>query len=213
MQFEKPSQWLRLWARPALKISPAQTSLALIALACVVFVCGCAGSVTATSSGAFSVSGSIAPASNGNGATITLSGPSTASTTANSSGSFSFGGLTNGNYALTPNRTGYVFTPAVQTLAINGASVSGVNFSAAVLSTDTVLLNWQASTSPVSGYNVYRSTANGGPYTRVNGTLVTSVSYTDSSLASSTTYYYVATAVSSAGVESDYSNQTSAQIP
>ena len=77
----------------------------------------------------------------------------------------------------------------------------------------SVQLTWQASTSTVVGYNIYRGTTDGGPYVRINTTLVTPLNYTDSSVASSTIYYYVTTAVDPAGVESEYSNQASAKIP
>ena len=40
-------------------------------------------------------------------------------------------------------------------------------------------LSWTASTSTVSGYNIYRSTTSGGPYTRVNASLVVGTLYTD----------------------------------
>jgi hypothetical protein len=165
------------------------------------------------SAGTFSVTGSISPASDGNGATVALSGPVSLTTTGNSSGNYSFSGLTNGIYTVTPSRTGYAFTPSVGNFSINGASVSGLNFTAAQASTHTVQLSWAASTSNVSGYNVYRGTSNGGPYSKVNGAPVTGLSYTDSSVAASTTYYYVTTAVDSEGVESIYSNQASAVIP
>jgi hypothetical protein len=186
-----------------------------LVFACVAFAGGCAGVVTpsSSSSGSFSISGSITPAADGNGASIALSGPSAVSATASSSGNYSFSGLVNGNYTVTPSRTGYVFTPEVQTVTINGSSATGVNFTGATQSNQSVLLNWQASTSTVSGYNVYRSTVSGGPYSRVNGSLVSGLTYTDSAVAASTTYYYVTTSVTSAGVESGYSNQASATIP
>jgi fibronectin type 3 domain-containing protein len=90
--------------------------------------------------------------------------------------------------------------------------VSGIDFTASQQSTHPVQLTWQASTSVVVGYNIYRGTTDGGPYTRI-ATLITPLNYTDSSVASSTTYYYVTTAVDSAGVESEYSNQASAKVP
>jgi hypothetical protein len=43
----------------------------------------------------------------------------------------------------------------------------------------TVNLTWTASTSTVVGYNVYRSKTTGGPYTKINTTLVTGVTYSD----------------------------------
>ncbi len=60
---------------------------------------------------------------------------------------------------------------------------------------------------------MYHSTTNGGPYVKINTTLVNPLTYTDSSVASSTTYYYVTTAVDPANVESEYSNQATAEIP
>jgi len=41
------------------------------------------------------------------------------------------------------------------------------------------VLTWTASTSTVSGYNVYRGTATGGPYAKINPSLVTTLTYTD----------------------------------
>ena len=186
--------------------------LALLPL--LVFLHGCAGAVTAnSSSGAFNVTGSISPAADGNDATIALSGPTSLTTTGNSSGTYSFSGLNNGIYTVTPSRTGYIFSPTVNGFTIDGGNVSGVNFTAAQSSTHTVQLSWNASTSTVSGYNIYRGTSNGGPYAKMNSALVMSLNYTDSSLASSTTYYYVTTAVDAAGIESAYSNQANAVVP
>jgi fibronectin type 3 domain-containing protein len=76
-----------------------------------------------------------------------------------------------------------------------------------------VALTWNASTSTVSGYNVYRSTVSGSGYVKLNSSLVSGLTYTDSNVQSGTTYYYVATAVDSSGNESAYSNQASAPIP
>lgn len=77
----------------------------------------------------------------------------------------------------------------------------------------SVLLNWGASTSTVSGYFIYRSTTNGSGYTKVNTSSVSSLNYTDSNVQSGLTYYYVTTAVDGSGIESIFSNQASASIP
>jgi hypothetical protein len=177
-------------------------------------LCGCAGVVSpgSGSSETFRLSGTISPQSVGNGTTVALSGPASASTTGDSSGSYSFSGLSNGIYAVTPSRPGYSFSPSVQSVSIDGSNVSGIDFTASQQAIHSVQLTWQASTSNVVGYNIYRSTIDGGQYVRINATLVISLNYTDSSVASSTIYYYVATAVDTAGVESEYSNQASAQI-
>jgi len=77
----------------------------------------------------------------------------------------------------------------------------------------SVALNWDASTSTVVGYNVYRGTASGGPYTQINPSLLAVLNYTDSTVQGSTTYYYVTTAVDSGGNESLHSNEAPAAIP
>jgi hypothetical protein len=65
----------------------------------------------------------------------------------------------------------------------------------------SVNLFWN-STPDVEGYNVYRSPASGGPYSKVNSTLDANAAYTDSTVVSGQTYYYAATSVSASGEES-----------
>lgn len=75
-------------------------------------------------------------------------------------------------------------------------------------------LNWAISVSPnIAGYNVYRGGVSGGPYTKLTSSLVTGTSYTDSTVQSGQTYYYVTTAVDTSSAESTYSNQVTAVIP
>jgi fibronectin type 3 domain-containing protein len=123
--------------------------------------------------------------------------------------------LPNGTYVVTPNKSGISFTPASLTETINGANQSGANFTATSgsQSTHTVTLNWTASTSTVSGYNVYRSTVNGSGYVKLNSVLVNAATYLDSNVTDGITYFYVATAVDSGGTESADSNQATAVIP
>jgi hypothetical protein len=66
----------------------------------------------------------------------------------------------------------------------------------------TVNLSWDASTSQVSGYNVYRSSSLSGTYSRLNPSLDAATAFTDNTVASGSTYYYDVTSVSSSGVES-----------
>jgi hypothetical protein len=77
----------------------------------------------------------------------------------------------------------------------------------------TVSLSWTASTTPSVSYNVYRSTVSGGPYTKMNASLVSGTSYVDSTVLAGQTYYYVTTAVNGSNSESSYSNQVTAAIP
>jgi hypothetical protein len=77
----------------------------------------------------------------------------------------------------------------------------------------TVSLSWDPSTSDVVGYNVYRGTQPGGPYTQLNSTLDPNTAYADTSVVDGQTYYYATTAVNSGGQESSYSNLSQAVIP
>jgi hypothetical protein len=66
----------------------------------------------------------------------------------------------------------------------------------------TVNLSWDASTSQVAGYNVYRSSTLSGTYSKVNPALDAATSFTDNTVASGATYYYDVTSVNSSGTES-----------
>ena len=89
----------------------------------------------------YNISGTISPAAGGNGAAVTLSGAASATTMADSSGSYTFTGLANGTYAVTPSHTGYTFSPTSQAVPISGANATGINF------TDTP----QSATYAISG--------------------------------------------------------------
>src|SRR5260370_10321 len=78
----------------------------------------------------FGISGTLNPAIGGSGATVTLSGPASSTTTSDGAGNYSFSGLANGMYAVTPSHAGYTFNPGTQTATINGANVTGANFTA-----------------------------------------------------------------------------------
>jgi len=77
----------------------------------------------------------------------------------------------------------------------------------------SVALSWTASTSTVSGYNVYRSAVSGGPYSKVDSVVVPADVYTDPTVQAGETYYFVVRAVTGAGVESVDSMQVSATVP
>ena len=69
-----------------------------------------------------------------------------------------------------------------------------------------VSLAWSASTGTTS-YNVKRATTSGGPYTKISSP--TTANYTDTGLTNGSKYFYVVSAVNSAG-QSASSNQASA---
>ncbi len=70
-------------------------------------------------------------------------------------------------------------------------------------------LTWRQSTSPgVNRNRIYRSTTSGSGY-QLRATISATTSYADTTVRSGVTYYYVVTAVTSAGTSSAYSNQAS----
>jgi hypothetical protein len=72
-------------------------------------------------------------------------------------------------------------------------------------------LNWNDNTEPdLAGYNVYRSTTSGGPYSQINGSLVTASAYSDTTVTNGITYYYVVRAVDGSNNSSGNSNEASA---
>jgi hypothetical protein len=96
----------------------------------------------------FSISGTISPVAGGSAATVSLSGTSSATTVADANGNYSFTGLVNGSYTITPSKTGYAFTPANKAVTISGAGQTGINFT-----DQAVVGTWSISgtISPVAG--------------------------------------------------------------
>lgn len=171
----------------------------------------------------------------GNTATqsVTLSNPGTGTTTVNSVSvtgqDFAFnlvtpvnipaGQTTAFNVIFAPSTAGTLTSTlslynstAVSPLVIN---LSGTG-TTVVPSAHSVDLSWTAGGSTIDGYNIYRSTAPGGPYTTlVNSSGLipsTTTTFTDNTVVSGITYFYVARAVAN-GVESANSNEAQAMIP
>jgi hypothetical protein len=109
-------------------------------------------------------------------------------------------GILNGSVTVTSNATN-----STVMISLSGTAVQPVSHSAT--------LSLTPNSSNVPGYNVYRSSVSNGPYTKLNSPLVNSTTYIDSTVLANQTYYYVATSVDSAGIETAYSNQVSATIP
>ncbi|MBI1797101.1 MAG: hypothetical protein HYR74_08625 [Candidatus Eisenbacteria bacterium] len=79
---------------------------------------------------------------------------------------------------------------------------SGV--SASKQSDTSVHVTWAANSEPdLNGYDVYRATAAGGPYVKLNGALVSATDYLDNTIASGTAQvWYQVTALDNSGNES-----------
>jgi hypothetical protein len=108
------------------------------------------------------------------------------------------------------NETGWSSAASATPTDVPPAAPTGLSASA---SDSQVSLNWDDNgETDLAGYNVYRSTTEGGPYTQI-ATLVATSDYLDLGVVNGTTYYYVVTAVDLATPvpnESGNSNEASA---
>jgi outer membrane protein assembly factor BamB len=84
----------------------------------------------AGASSGFSVSGSVKnPDGSGiQGVAVDLTGSGSTDTTTDSSGNYSFCNLLNGSYTITPNLTGYTFSPSSLNVIVSDANLTGNNF-------------------------------------------------------------------------------------
>jgi len=104
-------------------------------------------------------------------------------------------------------------TVAVASNATNSPDNITLSGTGSTTTAPSVSLTWTPSVSAVAGYNVYRSQTSGGPYTKLDSSIVAADAYTDTAVQSATTYFYVVTSVTSSGVESADSTQVSATTP
>ena len=107
-----------------------------------------------SSSPTYAISGNISGAG-ASGTTVALSGAASTTVTSDTSGNFSFTGLANGSYTVTPQRAGFAFAPAAQNVSVNSADVTGLSFTSAtnVVSVSSVALTPNSVTggTPSSG--------------------------------------------------------------
>lgn len=110
-------------------------------------------------------------------------------------------GTVNGSLALVSNGTTLLSVP-----------LSGTGLAPLAHSVD---VTWVASSStPLQGYNVYRSTVSGGPYTKLSPMLSpTTLLFTDTTPLSGKQYFYVVTALNTSGAESSASSEVAVTIP
>ena len=76
----------------------------------------------------------------------------------------------------------------------------------------SVDLSWSP-VSAVVGYNIYRGSQSGGPYSKINPVLDGSTTFSDTTVQSGQNYYYVTTSVDSTGAQCSYSNEIGETIP
>jgi hypothetical protein len=117
------------------------------------------------------------------------------------------------NLLFTPGASGAASANlSLQSNASNNVSEALTGYGLAAVQ-HSVALSWTQSGTNISGFNVYRATAAGGPYSRINSNLVSATGYTDTTVQAGTTYFYVTSALNSTGSESKYSNQAQALVP
>ncbi len=115
--------------------------------------------------------------------------------------------IPNGNLLTFPNDVAWYDLPAPQPPTNLSTAVHGSAQAPPV----SVVVSWNASASNnLTGYNVYRATASGGPYGKLTSAPTTSLNFTDTTVIFGQAYYYVVTAVGTNSVESPYSQQVSA---
>lgn len=104
-------------------------------------------------------------------------------------------------------------TLTIRSNAQNGTLTVPLAGTAGTAASHSVALSWTGPGSQIAGFNVYRSTVSGGPYSKINGALVVPTNYSDQTVVSGTTYSYTVTAVATNGAESGRSNQTTVAVP
>jgi hypothetical protein len=98
-------------------------------------------------------------------------------------------------------------------LTLNVAPTPPTNAAPGTITSGQATIIWEFSSSgDVTGYNVYRSTTSGGPYALVGSVPPSAFSFSDPTVASGTTYYYVVRAAVSS-VESVNSDEVTAVVP
>ncbi len=89
-------------------------------------------------------------------------------------------------------------------------SLSGMGVTATA---HTVALSWAPAVTGVTGFRIYVSMVSGGPYVEMGSVPSTTPAYTDSSVQSGQTYFYVVTAIDASNNESLYSGEVAAIVP
>ena len=216
--------------------SQAWKSLLGVVLAVAVLTSGCAGAVTRSST-----SGSNGPVLSASAGTLDFGNVLVDSTdslgiiltnTGNeiaiiggvlvTGSGFSASGV-GANTMVPPGQTAALnvtFTPwamgsvaGTLTIASNAESLSvKLAGSGGQLSSHSVALNWDPSTSDIIGYYVYRLLLD-GTYAKINSAPAVLTEFTDTRIQNGQTYSYVVTAVDADNIESDYSEPAIVTIP
>ncbi len=172
------------------------------------------GNVNIGSSSSLGVTFTNSGSSSINISNVTISGPGFTASGVSAGLIVTSGQIVTLNVTFAPAATGSVTgsVSVVSNASNSPASITLTGTGVAPIS-QSGTLNWTASTSTVIGYDVYRGTVSGGPYTKINSSVDATTTFTDTTVQAGQTYYWVVTAVNSSNVQSTDSNQVSATIP
>jgi hypothetical protein len=106
--------------------------------------------------------------------------------------------------------TGKITVSSNATNSPSSISLSGMGVTATA---HTVALSWAPAVTGVTGFKTYVSMGSGGPYVEMGSVPSATPGYTDTSVQSGHTYYYVVTAVDATNNESLYSSEVAAIVP
>jgi len=96
----------------------------------------------------YSISGQVASTGSGlSGVTMALTGASSATAITDASGNYSFTGLDNGSYTITPSRTGFTFSPTNSPRTVSGADITAVDFAATPVQAVTYSISGQVTSN------------------------------------------------------------------
>ena len=113
-----------------------------------------------------------------------------------------------------PSKTGVVSgNVTVASNASNSPLNIAVTGDGVAAAAHTVSLSWVKSASgTVTGYDVFRGTVSGGPYTEIGSTSNSVLDFSDTTVQANVEYFYVVTSVA-AGVQSAFSSQVAVSVP
>ena len=97
--------------------------------------------------------------------------------------------------------------------ASNSTLMVALSGSGTAASGHSVIVSWASGDPTAVAYLVFRSAVSGGPYAPLTASPLTELSYTDSTVSSGSTYFYVVTELDAAGDESPFSSEVSATVP
>lgn len=135
---------------------------------------------TATPVAAYTISGTIATATNAGipGVSVSLVGKGSSSTFTDTRGVYSFSGITSGSYTLSPSLTGHSFAPTSKIISVSNADLTAQDFTGTppITATITPITTVNGSISPATAQTVISGSTKQFTITPNSGYVIGSVS-------------------------------------